>query len=143
MIFFKVIKDENVIDIGFSFYKWNSDHNQMFSCNIEEAQFAGSYYKPIYYHDVWLKPIKEDLKNYETATIVEITEEEFEELKTLLDNGETISGVEEPPHEEPFVERIEPPIEEESKPLSISEMRALILEQQKQIEMLLKNINAQ
>ena len=51
MIFYKVIKNDKIVDIGSSFYRWNSDYNQVFVSSIENANFAGSLQDGKYYHD--------------------------------------------------------------------------------------------
>ena len=135
MTFFKIIKDNEVINIGCVFLKWNDSRKKMYICDVNEAQFVQTLDESNIYKASWLKSAPRKAGKYETVTVEIITEAEFNELKELLNEGESI------PVEEPVVpeEHHEEPVEEpEEKPMTIAEMREMIRVQQKQIEALME-----
>ena len=134
MTFFKIIKDEEVIDIGCVFLKWNDARKKMYICDVNEAQFVQTFDETKIYKASWLNPAPKKAGKYETVTVEVIDETEFDELKELLSEGQPIF-IDEPVIEVQHHEEVEIP---EEKPMTIAEMRQLILEQQKQIETLLK-----
>jgi len=136
MTFFKVQKNNNVVDVGCVFLKWNSKRHKLFICEVDEGQFVQSY-KDRIYKASWLKPAPAEAKEYELAEVVVITETEYNDIKALLDEDETVPVEEEPVYEEPVVEE---PQTQEEKPLTIAQMREIITEQQKQIEVLMEKV---
>ncbi len=135
MHFYKIIKDDAVIDVGFVFLNWSEKHGCMIACDVSEAQFAQSSDELKAYHDNWLKPVPETYTDYEAAQVVIIEEDEYEELRARLINGETISPDDiEPEIIEPEPEEVTP--DDEDKPLTIAEMRQIITEQQNKIKLL-------
>lgn len=136
MAYFKVIQDNTVVSVGSVFLKWNTKKHRLFICDVDNGQFVQSFDEKHIYKDDWLKTSDGDIQ-YENASIVIINETEYEDLKEMLIEGEPI--IEEPVHEPVVVqERHEP--EEEEKPLTIAQMREIIAEQQKQIELLMKKV---
>lgn len=82
MHYYKVIKNQNVIDIysgdKFRYVKYQPKHKVLLLCNITEAMgFLSDSGKC--YHLNSLLPFPNDL--YPTVEIVEITEIEYEQLK--------------------------------------------------------------
>ena len=136
MIFVKMIQDSHVVNVGCAFLKWSDEYDRLFVCDISQAQFAESYDEQYLYHDVWLRKVITDKVEYSEAEIVVIEKDEYDELLELLRSDEVI--VVEPPKEEPVVVSETPP--EPESPMTISEMRETILNQQKQIDMLLERI---
>lgn len=136
MTFFKILQENKVVNVGCVFLKWNSARKKMYICDVDEGQFVQTYDETKIYRDSWMKPAPEDAGERESAKVVVISKEEFDELLELLSDGEEIE-VEEPVVPVPVVH--DPPIEiPEEKQMTISEMRQKILEQQKQIDILLE-----
>lgn len=136
MNYFKIIIDGIVKDIGATFLKWNSKHNMLFCCDVQDAEYAQSYTQNTIYHDNWLKPISNTAVVYTNADIVIINATEYDELKALLDDGEQIIV---PPEEQQPIEPENPSPDEpqeEQHPMTVSEMRSKIIQQQQQIDML-------
>lgn len=130
MICYKIIQNEQVIDAGFVFLKWNETRHKMNLCNENEAQFVQSFDQTKVYRDEWLKPFTGEI-DFEPAKVEIIPQIEFEEIRALLDGDEII-----PVLPEPVEEEVVPEVEEqkvETSPLSISEMRQMIIEQKEQI----------
>ncbi len=80
MIFFKIIQNNEVTNVGFTFLKWNSVKNKMYVCNIDEAQFVQSSFNEKIYRDSWLKRIPPGVNRYEDALIQEVSEQEYNDL---------------------------------------------------------------
>ena len=136
MTFFKVIQEKTVVSVGCVFLKWNIKKNALFVCDVDKGEFVQSYDEKHIYHDDWLKSAPKEAGKHEEAEIVIITQQEYEDLLAILDEGEVV--IETPPIEEPQEEMPEAPVEE--KPMSISEMRETIAHQQEQIDMLIKKL---
>lgn len=137
MTYFKIIENKKVIDVGCVFLKWNSNRHKYYICDIDEGQIVQGYVHGDFYTSEWMKPSPPDATKYPILEVDIIDETEFEDLLAILDEGETVEVAEEPviiPQDEAQN------APEEEKPMSISEMRATILAQQKQIEMLLDKI---
>ena len=132
MIYFKVLQNKTVIDAGHSFLTWNERYHDFFYCETDSAQFVQSSRNEKIYRDAWLKPFPSEATGYELAEVVVIDETEYNDVVALLDEGEPVPQEEEP--EEIVPEVI--PEEEEERPMTISEMRQTILNQQEQIQML-------
>ena len=139
MVFFKILNDDQVT--GCVFLKWNTKRRKMNVCDPDYGQYVQSFKEDKIYRAYWLKPVPEGAPEYELSDVVVIDHQEYEDLKTLLSEGENVpNSVVEPVVEEEHVEQ-EPPQESEEKPLSLAEMRAIIAEQQKQISMLMEQLN--
>jgi len=136
MTYFKVIQNKKVVTVGCVFLKWNMKRQKLFICDANEGQFVQSYDELHVYHDSWLKPSMAHDIEYEEATIVVITEQEYEDLLESLDEGEVVE-------ESPVIEEepVEVQIPEEEKPMSIAEMREIIARQQEQINMLINKLS--
>ena len=138
MTYFKIIKNDNVVSVGTVFLKWNSKKNRMFACDVNEGQFVQTYDEEKIYTAYWLKQAPEDAPKYEEAEVVAIDKVEFDDLKELLTEGEEVPVEQEPEYTPTVHDNDEA---EEEKPLTIAEMRLLIINQQKQIEDLLQRLN--
>ena len=139
MTYFKVIQGSQVVDAGFVFLKWNEARHKMNISDENEAQFVQSYNQELVYRDNWLKPFPEKcVAKFEKAQVVIIDQNEFEEIRALLDGDEIIPVLSDAPEEVV----IEPAKPTEETPLSISDMRRIILEQQEQINKLSKRLDA-
>lgn len=130
MNYFKVVEDGKVIDVGFTFLKWNEKRNRFFLCSIEEAQFAQGLHDDVY-HAYWFRKAPAAAGTYPEHDIVMINDVEFDELKALLDDGEVIEEPDIPAPVQP-----EPVIPSDEKPMTVAEMRQTILAQQEQIDIL-------
>lgn len=136
MVFYKIIRDGTTTDAGFVFLKWNEHSRHTVACDVNEAQFIQSFDQEHIYHVDWLKPVPEAAGQYETVEAIAIDAAEFDEIRALLDDGESIPY--EPPAsdiQEP-VEEQEQPGEQEERPMTVGEMRQLVTEQQERISML-------
>ncbi len=130
MTFFKVIKDNQIIDAGSTFLKWNVKWQQLFACDAEDGQFVLSL-KEIVYHDDWMRRCVFEISNVEEARVVCIEQKEYEEIRELLSDNEIIDiPVEEYPIE------VEPEPVQPEKQKTVNEMRTLLKEQQQQIDLL-------
>ena len=135
MTFFKIIQNEQIVNVGCVFLKWNPVKRKMYISTVDDAQFVQTYDEKKIYKATWLNPAPEEAGNYEFAKVDIIDEAEFDELKELISEGETIS--EEEPKEQ-YVHTVQHREEPEEKPMTIAQMREMIVEQQKQIETLLQ-----
>lgn len=79
-----------------------------------------------------------DAAKFEKTQVVIINQNEFEEIRALLDGDEIIPVLSDAPEEVV----IEPAKPAEETPLSISDMRRIILEQQEQINKLSERLEA-
>lgn len=138
MNYYKIIENGTVIDANYVFLKWQKKNNILVGCVPSEANFIQSSDQEKVWRVDWLIPAEAGAGEYPTATAVEITKEEYDELRAQLDAGQ------EPVEPEPFVP--EEPSEPEDtgeqageKVMSVEEMRRRIvvletaLEEQKQI----------
>ena len=135
MTFFKVIKNDTVIDAGCAFLKWNDKKNRYFVCAVEEAEFALSYKEQNIYRDDWMKVASNKATGFVNAKVEIIEEQEYEDLLDLLSENEVIV-IEKPVVNVPKTHEVVP----EEKPLSLNELRELVKEQQKQIEYLTNKV---
>lgn len=136
MTFCKVIIDGNIVSVGCAFLKWNEKRHKFSICDSDEGQFLQSIDESEVFRAPWMKPFPSDAEGYVEADVNVISQQEFEDLKFLLSEGEEVKEEEQPPVEE----HIDRELPEEEKPLSLAEMRAIILQQQEQIERLMKKV---
>lgn len=140
MTYFKVIRNDIVVDVGTVFLKWNINKHKFNICSTDEGQFVQSYKEDHIYRDSWMKQHPDEAKGYDNAKVVIIAESEYNDLRDLLGEGETVEVDEiiipsEEVHEVPVQELPE-------KKLSLAELRELVVEQQKQIELLNEKLNS-
>lgn len=136
MNYFKVIKDNSVIDAGQFFLKWQEKNRIFLACPVEEAQFVLSHDGNTVYRVPWLNPAPPEAGEHETIEAAIIDYQEYMDLRAVLDDGETVP-VPEPIVPEPAPEP-EPEIDipTQEQPMSVAQMRARIKEQQAEIETL-------
>lgn len=102
MTYYKVIKNNEVIDVNHVFLKWQERHNLLLSCDVSEALFIQSSDGTEIWRVDWLNRIPKNCTySFESIEAVEITAEEYIELKKQLDLGETVpdTAPDEPPGE--------------------------------------------
>jgi hypothetical protein len=80
-MFYKVIKDRNVIDVlsSIQYVKFQLKHKILLCCDEEEAQGILSSTGDTAYHLPSLNPFPTD--DFATVTLYEITEHEYNQLK--------------------------------------------------------------
>lgn len=81
-MFYKVIHKGNIVDVldRLTFLKYQSKHNIMVHCDVDEAQaILSSDQNAIWHVDTLYKAPDE----YDTVSLVEITKTEYEQLKAL------------------------------------------------------------
>lgn len=83
MTYYKVIKDNKVIDVldNLTYLKWQPKHKIMVLSDINEAQAILSSGKNTIWHVKGFYKVPVD--GYETVDLVEISKEEFKQLKVL------------------------------------------------------------
>ena len=136
MTYFKITKNDTVVEANVVFLKWNNKYRCMFACDVSDAEFAQSYDQSRIYHDNWLKPVPSAEIQYEVATITMIDAIEFDEIRAMLDDGETVHAVPDEPLIELNESRQNDNIVEDDHVMTIAEMRQIISEHQEQITML-------
>ena len=134
MTYFKIIQNNQVIDAGFVFLKWNIPHHKLHTCDINEGQFVQNYKQNKVYSAVWLKPAPPEADTFELAEVIIVSRQEYYDIIAQLDEGEEIVEPEEPVPVAPA----EPEQEEaeEEAPMTIAEMRQVIKLQTEQITFL-------
>lgn len=137
MAYFKIIQNDNVIDVGYVFLKWNKKYSQPYACDVQDAELVMSEVHYKVYHPEWLKKPPEEATGYEEAIVTVINETEYRDLLDQLFTSEEPVPIPKPedvtPEEEEDYDRDKP---EEERPVSVPEMRRIIADQQAQIEML-------
>lgn len=84
-MFYKVIMNNKVIDVldNLIYLKWEPKHKIMVLCCIDEAQAILSSDKNTIWHERTLYRIPVEEQKYETVDLVEISENEFKQLRVL------------------------------------------------------------
>lgn len=129
-MYYKIIKDGIVIDaVEGSPWVCLGKHGYPVRCEPDRATGVISSDSSIIYHIDGAAP----LGDYQDVIVADIGWQEYDELRALLDDGETVP-VPEPviPEPEPEPEP-EPDQPVEEKPMSVQEMRERIMEQDRQI----------
>lgn len=126
MKYYKVIANGTVIDANYIWLRWQRKHNILIGCEPHEANYIQSYDQEKVWRVQWLNPVPVDAPIFETVDAVEISEEEYLDLRSQLDSGLT------PVEPEPEPEPSEPdPVEPEPEPevvMTPEEMRRRIVE---------------
>ena len=139
MTYYKVIRNSTVIDVGFVFLKWNETKHKLYLCDVNEAQFVQSRDGDTVYHAEWLKPYPAEAGYYEPVDVVMIDENEYDEIRAFLEDGEEIPYEPDDPTPEPQPEpepdEPDDPEEEEHK-MTISEMRQTLTDMMEQVGLL-------
>lgn len=88
MNYYKIIKDGIVIDVNHVFLRWQEKHRILIGCDASDAQFIQSSDGEEIYRARWLNPYPTEAGEYETVEAVEISEDEYIDLRQMLDLGE-------------------------------------------------------
>ena len=136
MTYFKAIQNDKVVSVGCVFLKWSLNKHKFFICDVDEGQFVESYDEQHIYQDSWMKPAPPEAGEQEQASIVIIGQQEYEDLLEMLNEGEIVEVQQEPTVEQE--EQVELPVED--KPMSIADMREMILKQQQLIDTLMEKL---
>lgn len=108
-MYYKLIDNNKIIGVitKDNFRKYQPKHGRILFSDEENAQFIE--YKNIYYYDDWFRPLPENSNISRVfIDIVKISENEYENLKSQLDEGdmpeddslEEVVTIEEQPNEE-------------------------------------------
>lgn len=136
MKYYKVIRDSCVIDAGEIFLRWQEKNRILVSCEPENAQFVQSYDGSTVWRVQWLNPAPAAAGTFETVEAALIDEQEFLDLRAVLDDGETV------PVPDPFVPEPEPEPDPDPEQdvsdqhMTVQQMRDKIAEQGATIQML-------
>lgn len=105
MKYYKIIVDNTFIGVVHSgqFVKEGETSKKLFYANEQTGQFVD--YKGILYKDYWMPPVITD-KVYTMASIIEITEQEYNSIMDAIQNNEEII-VEDEEDNEPIVTPVE------------------------------------
>lgn len=122
-MYYKIIKDNYVIDVCNSWAKLNKRGN-LVMCKYDEAQFMlGREPERIPYRVEWMMPLPDYMKGIETAESILITEEEYERLFNILYNNDYPEHVEDIIIEDEIeTSEEETPPESPSQTMSYSEL---------------------
>lgn len=92
MTYYKVFDDAGFIGVGTSedLRKHQKKHNILVFATGSDAQYISV--SDVLYHDKWMKEPTTDFFEWQNATIAAIGQEEYESLKTALENDEEITA---------------------------------------------------
>lgn len=137
MTFYKIIKDNKVIDVNNNFFKFLKKRLIPISCDSNDAEVVISSDGNKYYTADWMKPAPAQL-NVELVKIFIISEEEYNSLKEQLQLNETI--VVEPVQEEIITAAgiVEQPKEETQKVVNIRDLYEEIRQLKEELKSLKK-----
>ena len=124
MKYYKVISNGVVIDANYIWLKWQTKHRILLGCEAHEANYIQSSDQEKVWRVQWLNPVPADAPTFETVEAVEITEEEYLEIRKQLDDGFEVVPEEIPEEEIPEDTPIEVPSVEVMTP---EEMRRKIV----------------
>ena len=136
MLYYKIVKDGHIIDVGSAFLKWNAKWHQLFSCDANDAQFVQGRDGDTLYRPEWMREPPADTGL--VYTIVDtgfINEREYEYLLALLEEGDEIDDTP-PEEEEQETEPDEEPAPDTEPAMTISQMRQYIAEMNETLSML-------
>lgn len=128
----KIIIDNKIVDVCSSYLRWISSKKCTTYCDAASAHYVESSDGTTLYRNNGLAPLFDGEMEYIEAEIVEITEEEYNQLREELnkDNVESI------PIEEEIIQETSEIPEPEPEVMSISAMRQKIIELTELIEKL-------
>ena len=136
MTYYKIIVDGSAVDAAFTFLRWDERLNRLLGCEPEDANFIQSHDGNTVYRAEWLNPVPERVKGrFETVDAAIIDRQEYEDLRAVLDSGETVP---EPTEEETLPDETPADTEETEaeKPMTVQQMREKIAAQEASIAML-------
>ena len=101
MKYYKLINDNTLIGVIHSgaFVKESANGARLFYSDEVRGEFVD--YNGLLYRDYWMVPTQSS-RNYTLINIIEITKEEYDTIKTAIDNNETI--IIDDDDDEPYVE---------------------------------------
>jgi hypothetical protein len=138
-MYYKLIRGGVIFDAGEMWLRWQPKNRIMLRCEPSEAQFVMGRDETIY-RVQWLNPAPAEAGRYEVIEAAIIDRQEYDDLRAVLDDGETVP-VPEPvtPEPEPVPEP-EPEQPETERPMTVQEMRQRIADLTAALDMLLKGV---
>lgn len=127
MKYYKMIQDTQIIGVcsSFDFKKYNIYSHLLLFSDENEGQFIN--YKDKLYRDYWMTDIPAGTNlNFEIIRISEISQEEYNNLKSLFETYDTIDNME-PQNEVPIITVIVPENQEENTLEKVKELKLKIL----------------
>jgi hypothetical protein len=100
MKYYKVISNGAVIDANHIWLKWQTKHRILLGCEAHEANYIQSTDQAHVWRVQWLNPVPKGAPTFETVEAVEISEEEYLEIRKQLDDGFEVVVPEEIPEPE-------------------------------------------
>ena len=137
MTFYKIIKDNKVIDANNKFFKFLKKRLIPISCDSNDAEVVVSSDGNKYYTADWMKPAPAQL-NVELVKVFIISEEEYNSLKEQLELNEVIVIEPVQTEETTTTEVIEQPKEEIQKVVNIRELYEEIRQLKEELKSLKK-----
>ena len=118
MRYYKLIIDRNMIGVGTSLdcRRYQCKHNILLCCDETLAEYISV--GDALYRDGWMSPCVTDDIPYTQATVIEITEDEYNTLHDAIETGKTIEA--ESTQEEP-----EQPVIDPNEEITIEALRIL------------------
>ena len=95
MFYYKIIKNNAVVDVNNTFFRYTKKHKNIVKCDSTYAQLIQSSDEKNFYTAGWLCPLPEGV-GVEKVEAVIISEEEYNYLKEQLNIGEVIINEPEP-----------------------------------------------
>ena len=91
MSYYKIVIDNKTVNIAksYGFLKYQIENNILLYCPKIEAQYIQSKDEKLY-HANWMRKIVVDEFSYKEAIVEEISEEEYDEINSLLNEGKDI-----------------------------------------------------
>ena len=136
MTYYKIVRDGQAVDAGFTFLRWDARLNRLMGCDPHEAHYIQSMDGMTTYRVGWLNPLPDGAPMMEVCEAAIISEGEYSDLMAVLESGETVpepEGDEPQPDAEPE-DSTESAVEK--KPMTVQEMRERIAAQDATIQML-------
>ena len=140
MTYYKIIKDGQAVDAAFTFLRWDERLGRLIGCEARDAQYVQSMDGETVYRVGWLNPLQNGAPAYETCECVLINAQEYDDLKAVLEDGETVqepTADAETPEEGQSEAPEEGQPEGEEKPLTVAQMRAKIAELEEMLDIIM------
>ena len=134
MRYYKIIEDGKVIDVNYVFLKYQAKHRILLGCDPSEAMFIQSSDQETVWRADWLIPPPKEAGDYPFADAVEISAEEYTELKEQLDEGNEMPEPEPDPEPDTDDSGEQETPEPGETVMSTAEMRRIIVEQAEKIK---------
>ena len=130
MSYYKIILQDEIIDVGMNFMYWDTQVNRYIYCDATHGEFIYGEVKGGFYHTYWLNTPS---IQYTEATVLEVTASEYDELYEQLKEGENITNI---PYAPPSLPEVVPEPVPVETPMTIQQMRDKIIKQGQMIDML-------